>query len=96
MDQLAAAWSGSTCRALTWPAPILPSKYTEARTIAALLALLDRQGMQRATLISNSMGARTVRGSPRHIRTECPGWCWSRQTVCRALGSNRTRSRTWR
>ena len=32
--------------------------YTDARTIAVLLALLDRLGVQRATLIGNSMGGR--------------------------------------
>ena len=33
-------------------------EYTDARTIAVLLALLDRLGVQRATLIGNSMGGR--------------------------------------
>lgn len=35
-------------------------EYTDARTIAVLLALLDRLGVQRATLIGNSMGGRIV------------------------------------
>jgi pimeloyl-ACP methyl ester carboxylesterase len=34
--------------------------YTDARTIAVLLALLDRLGEQRATLIGNSMGGRVA------------------------------------
>jgi pimeloyl-ACP methyl ester carboxylesterase len=33
-------------------------EYTDARTIAVLLALLDRLGVERATLIGNSMGGR--------------------------------------
>ena len=33
-------------------------EYTDARTIAVLLALLDRLGVQRATMIGNSMGGR--------------------------------------
>ena len=37
-------------------------EYTDARTIAVLLALLERLGVQRATLIGNSMGGRIAWG----------------------------------
>ena len=41
---------------LTGPDPT--GDYTDARSIAVLLALLDRLGVQRATFIGNSMGGR--------------------------------------
>jgi len=41
---------------LTGPDP--SGDYTDARSIAVLLALLDRLGVQRATFIGNSMGGR--------------------------------------
>jgi pimeloyl-ACP methyl ester carboxylesterase len=62
--------------------------YTDARSIALLLALLDRLGVQRATFIGSSMGGASPGPSLPRIQTAWRSWCWSRRTASRVPALN--------